>query len=103
MRNSSKYGSGFDMTSNAWWTQNLPSMASAATFILPMAIVGRGASLATRGLGKAVKQAGAGSKWLKNLSQVEGVELSTQGARLLEKSERAAGTIAGEPDRFQYR
>lgn len=91
----SNYASEFDMTSNAWWSQNLPSLASAATFILPMAAVSKGVGSLARGSGALLSKTGKGSKWISGLAKAKGLTVENMTSQLLGKVERYSGTVAG--------
>lgn len=76
----SRPGSGFENgTDFGWWMQNIPSIASSLTLLLPAAGTTKVLSLAGRA---AVKGTRAASKWARNASKLENLERANRGIHL---------------------
>lgn len=80
----SRPGSGFENgTDFGWWMQNIPSIASSLTLLLPAAGTTKVLSMASRA---AVKGTRAGAKWLRGANKLENLERANRGIHLSSKT-----------------
>lgn len=80
----SRPGSGFENgTDFGWWMQNIPSIASSLTLLIPAAGTTKLLSMAGRA---AVKGTRAGVKWLRNANKLENLERANRGIHLSSKT-----------------
>lgn len=80
----SRPGSGFkNGTDFGWWMQNIPSIASSLTLLIPAAGATKLLSLAGKA---AVKGTRAGAKWLRGANKLENIERANRGIHLSSRS-----------------
>lgn len=80
----SRPGSGFENgTDFGWWMQNIPSIASSLTLLIPAAGTTKVLSMAGRA---AVKGTRAGAKWLRGANRLENLERANRGIHLSSKT-----------------
>ena len=80
----SRPGSGFENgTDFGWWMQNIPSIASSLTLLLPAAGTTKVLSMAGKA---AIKGTRAGAKWLRGANRLENLERANRGIHLSSKT-----------------